>query len=103
MTRADIIRDASSLGDILLAICQDLTRHHLVEAMHQQRVGERVGDVLVRLRLVSIADVARAVDLQRRMRTTGDLQAIDEMLSAARADGQALTAALKFMLPDTEP
>jgi hypothetical protein len=54
----------------------------------------------VRLRLVTLADVERAIDLQRRMREHRDMTAADEMLQAARAETAARLYAMRITIGD---
>lgn len=75
---------AMNLGEILRHF--DLVTDEQAKlALEQQRVsGEKFGEVLVRLRILSPADIDRALELQKQLRSKKPEGAVREILNAAK-------------------
>jgi hypothetical protein len=99
MTLKDLIAEFDSLGDILRIIVPTLEHEHVMTAARSQKPGERIGSVFLRMGLVTIADVDRALDLQHRLRETQDVEALNELLEAAKAEARQKIRTIQWALP----
>jgi hypothetical protein len=99
MTLKDLISEFDSLGDLLRIIVPTLEPDHVTTAARAQKPGERIGAVFLRLGLVTVADVDRALDLQHRLRATQDIEALNELLEAAKAEARQKIKTIQWALP----
>jgi hypothetical protein len=96
-----VFEGISSLGEIL-RLLGHVDEPALARACEQQKVtGEKIGECLVRMRVISAADVERALDLQQKLRGAKGAEAVREILEAARAGVTSRLDAIAFHVPPT--
>jgi len=99
MTTKDFLAHMSTLGEILKmmpgAPVDDAV---LIMALSKQQPGQKIGAVLLGMRVITIDQLDRALDLQQKMRTMRDLEEVaaffDEIKGAAECARAALFAAI---------
>lgn len=103
-TTKDLIAQMSTLGEILKMMPgAPVTDDVLREAVARMQPGQKIGAVLLSMRVITDEQLARALELQRQMRDVRDINQLDAFFAEVRADLARVCDRVFAAIPPTNP
>jgi len=98
------MREDLNLGEVLRLLGRATPEQIAAAAQEQRSTGERIGEALVRMRVVTLDDVEQAVSLQHDLRGRGpaSTKAAVSVQAHARERLEREIEALCFRIPPTD-
>lgn len=103
-TVKDIIATASTLGEILKMMPgAPVTDDVLAAALTKIQPGQKIGAVLLTMRVISAEQLERALELQEKIRGAKDIEEVEAFFAEVRADAARARARAFAAIPPTNP
>jgi hypothetical protein len=104
MTQKDLIARASTLGEILKMMPgAPVDDECLREALSAMKPGDKIGEVLLGMRVITIDQLNRALTLQEKMRSCKGIDEVAEFFEEIRRAANAAREHAFAALPNTNP